>query len=357
MYLESAASDGSPTDRTNALLGLTPSEFTRAVGELGEPGYRAEQVLQWVYRHGVAAFDQMSNLPRRFRDTLAQTLTIYQSQIICRRDSTDGTIKLLLQWPDGASSECVLIPEARRRTACVSTQVGCPAGCVFCASGIGGLQRNLTAAEIIEQAMRIRDLCDAGTRLSNVVFMGLGEPLANYDATLGAIRAINAGWGMDIGARKITVSTVGLPSRISALADEQLQITLALSLHAPNDALRREIIPWAQRVDLDELVAACDYYFKRTGREVTLEYILLAGVNDAAHHAEELANLSKRMRSNINLIRYNPVEGLPFARPDNDQAQLFLEVLRDRGVSAHLRKSRGLDVTAACGQLRRQQDA
>ncbi|MFQ5461116.1 MAG: 23S rRNA (adenine(2503)-C(2))-methyltransferase RlmN [Phycisphaerae bacterium] len=357
MHLESTASDGAPTDRTTTLLGLTPSEFTRAVGELGEPRYRAEQVLQWVYGRGVAAFDQMSNLPRRFRDTLAQKLTIYQSQIVCRRDSTDGTIKLLLQWPDGASSECVLIPEARRRTACVSTQVGCPAGCVFCASGIGGLQRNLTAAEIIEQTMRIRDLCASGTRLSNVVFMGLGEPLANYGATVGAIRAINAPWGMDIGARKITVSTVGLPSKMNALADEQLQITLALSLHAPNDTLRREIIPWAQRVDLDELVAACDYYFKRTGREVTLEYILLAGVNDTAHHAEELAELSKRMRSNINLIRYNPVEGLPFARPDSDQAQLFLGVLRERGVSAHLRKSRGLDVTAACGQLRRQQDA
>jgi len=356
MDIASPASDVSSSHHGATLLELSPSQFVRVINELGAPHYRAEQVLQWVYRRGVTAFDQMSNLPLRFREALSQTLTVYQSQIVCRRDSTDGTIKLLLRWPDGASSECVMIPEERRRTACVSTQVGCPAGCVFCASGIGGLQRNLTAAEIIEQALRIRDLCAAGTRLSNVVFMGLGEPLANYGATLGAIRAINGSWGMDIGARKITVSTVGLPSKMKELAREQLQITLALSLHAPNDALRREIIPWAQRVDLDELVAACDYYFQRTGREVTLEYILLAGVNDATHHAAELANLSKRMRSNINLIRYNPVEGLPFARPDNAQAQRFLGVLRDQGVSAHLRRSRGLDVTAACGQLRRQQD-
>ncbi len=354
MDIESAASDVSSHSPSTALLGLAPPEFARVISELGEPRYRAEQVLQWVYGGGASSFDEMSNLPLRLRDALSQSLSLYQSKIESRQDSTDGTTKLLLRWPDGCSSECVLIPDERRRTACVSTQVGCPAGCVFCASGIGGLQRNLTAAEIIEQALRIRDLCGRETRLSNVVFMGLGEPLANYSSTLGAIRAINGSWGLDIGARKITVSTVGLPSKMRELADEKLQITLALSLHAPNDALRREIIPWAQRVDLSELVAACDYYFKQTGREVTLEYILLAGVNDSTRHAGELASLSKRIRSNINLIRYNPVDGLPFARPDNAQAQQFLGTLRDRGVSAHLRKSRGLDVTAACGQLRRQ---
>jgi 23S rRNA (adenine2503-C2)-methyltransferase len=204
--------------------------------------------------------------------------------------------------------------------------------------------------------MRIRQLCSESQRLSNVVFMGLGEPLANYSATVQAVRTINAEWGMNIGARKITVSTVGLPSQMRRLADEQMQITLALSLHAPNDELRKQIIPWAERVGIDELVDACNYYFERTGREVTLEYILLGGLNDAREHALELADVAKRMRANVNLIQYNPVEGLPYRRPADAAAQAFMEALCSRYVNTHLRRSRGLDIDAACGQLRRREN-
>jgi 23S rRNA (adenine2503-C2)-methyltransferase len=249
----------------------------------------------------------------------------------------------------------VLIPDDDRRTACISTQVGCPVGCVFCASGLNGLERQLTAGQIVEQAMRVRELSEPAARLSNVVFMGLGEPLANYAATVHALRTINSEWGMGIGARKITVSTVGLPAQMRRLADEKMQITLALSLHAPTDELRKQLIPWAERVTIDSLVDAANYYFEKTGREITLEYILLADVNDSREHALSLAATAKRMRSNVNLIAYNPVKGLPYARPADDTVVRFLETLRSRGVNAHVRTSRGLDIDGACGQLRRRE--
>lgn len=296
----------------------------------------------------------MTNLPKALRDRLSESLTIRQAEVIQEQHATDETLKRLLQWPDGTTSECVMIPDQDRRTACISTQVGCPAGCRFCASGVGGLQRQLTAGQIVEQALNVRDLC-GDDRLTNVVFMGIGEPLANYDATVRAIRTINAPWGLGIGARRITVSTVGLPGQMRRLADENLQITLALSLHAPVDELRRELIPWAERVSIDELVDAARYYFDRTGREVTLEYILLGGVNDSAELAQRLAALTKQMRANVNLIPYNPVAGMPYERPREQDVKRFLSTLRDRAVNAHIRRSRGLDIDAACGQLRRRQ--
>jgi 23S rRNA (adenine2503-C2)-methyltransferase len=319
----------------------------------GEPSYRAGQILQWVYERGADSYAQMSNLPLTLRERLAAELPLYESRIIRRQDAADGTVKLLLEWVDGATSEAVCIPEGDRRTACLSTQVGCPVQCVFCASGLGGLQRQLTAGQIVEQAMRIRQLCSDGPRLSNIVFMGLGEPLANYSATLQAVRTLNADWGVGIGARKITISTVGLPTQMKRLADEGLQITLALSLHAPNDELRRQIIPWAERVSLEELTEAANYYFARTGREITLEYILLAGLNDQADQARQLARVARNMRSNVNLIAYNPVAGLPFERPSESAIDSFLHLLRSQGVNTHVRRSRGLDIDAACGQLRR----
>jgi len=322
---------------------------------LGEPGYRADQLVEWVYEKGATSFEQMTNLPRPLRQRSADCFTLYESVLTRQQGSSDGTIKLLLQWSDGATSECVMIPEGDRRTACISTQVGCPVGCVFCASGLGGLQRNLSAGQIVEQAMRVRQLCGEDHRLSNIVFMGLGEPLANYDATLYAVRTINAPWGMGIGARKITISTVGLPKQIKRLAEEQLQVNLAISLHAPNDELRRELIPWAEGVTIDALTEAAQFFFDKTGREVTLEYILLAGVNDSAEHAAQLARVSKRMRSNVNLIVYNPVAGLAFRRPGRESVLLFVEALRAQAVNAHVRRSRGLDIDAACGQLRRRE--
>ncbi len=336
-----------------SLFDLTPELLGELLEAWSEPSYRAGQIMRWVYERGAASYDEMSDLPQPLRARLTAELPFYQSAVGRRSESRDGTVKLLLTWWDGATSECVLIPGGERRTACLSTQVGCPVGCVFCASGLDGLQRQLSAGQIVEQAMCVRRLCTDSARLSNVVFMGLGEPLANYDATLKAVRTINASWGLSIAARKITVSTVGLPANMRKLAEERMQITLAVSLHAPNDELRRRIIPWAQRVDIESLIDAANYYFRCTGREVTLEYILLGGLNDTPQHAAELALVSKRMRANVNLIGYNPVDGLTFRQPTKQAAKRFLDALRAQGVNAHLRPGRGADIAAACGQLRR----
>lgn len=355
------------------LLGVTPDEFAAFLKEHGEPPYRAKQVFEWVYRKGATDFEAMTNLSKTLRTLLAGHWDLFTSTITRRQDSTDGTVKLLLEWPDRTNSECVLIPDDQRNTACISSQVGCPVGCAFCASGIGGLQRQLTAGQIVEQALRVRQLCDvkgaghdeaapegkgrqaeaAPERLSNIVFMGLGEPLGNYANVVAAIRIINAEWGLNIGARKITVSTVGLPSQMMRLAGENLQVNLAISLHAPNDELRREIIPWAEKITIDEITEAARWWFEKTGREVTIEYILLGGVNDQPEHATDLVRVARRMRCNVNLIRYNPVPGLPFERPTSFAAHKFVERLRERGVNVHVRKSRGIDIDAACGQLRR----
>lgn len=335
------------------LFDLTPEHLCGLFEQWGEPAYRAKQVLEWAFLKGASDFAQMSNLPKPLRSRLAEELPFYQSEIVERRRAPDGTQKLLLGWADGATSECVLIPDKDRNTACISTQVGCPVGCLFCASGINGLQRQLTAGQIVEQAMRVRQVCGEEIRLSNVVFMGLGEPLANYDATVHAIRTINADWGMGIGARKITVSTVGLPKQMKRLAKEGLQITLALSLHAPTEELRSELIPWAKNVSIEELTEAARDYFAQTGREITIEYVLLAGKNDSPQHARNLVTIVRRMRANLNLIPFNPVEGLPFRRPTDQAIGMFLDVLRDRGITVHIRRSRGRDVDAACGQLRR----
>jgi 23S rRNA (adenine2503-C2)-methyltransferase len=351
-----------------ALFGVTRDELRARLAARSAPSFRADQILDWIYRKDVDSFDAMTNLPADLRRTLADEFTLYESTLSAESVATDGTHKLLLAWPDANTSECVLVPDAPRLTACISTQVGCPVGCVFCASGLEGVRRNLSAAQIVEQAMRVRRVAclhegkpavsaapRAGTRLTNVVFMGLGEPLANYDATLGAIRIINAEWGLNIGARKITVSTVGLPKQMRRLADEGLQINLALSVHAPTDELRGALIPWAKSIPLSDLINACRYYFERTRREVTLEYVLLGGINDRPAHAHQLARLSRQMRSNVNLIRYNPVAGLPYGRPAAEDSLRFQRILRAAGVNTHLRKSRGLDIDAACGQLRRRQ--
>ncbi len=326
----------------------------------GHPRFRAEQILKWIYEKNAAAFEAMSNLSKPLRAWLDQRAVIYSSEVARESVADDGTRKLLLSFPDGETTETVWIPSTRRNTACLSTQVGCPVGCRFCASGLDGMRRNLTAGEIVEQALRIRRLIadeanegESAGRLSNIVIMGMGEPLANYEQLVKALRIINAPWGLAIGARKITVSTIGLPEQIRKLAREDLQLNLALSLHAPDDELRRELVPWAQGVPIAELIDACWNYFKTTGREVTLEYVLLDEVNMHARHAEELARIAKRLRANVNLLRYNPVAGLPYRRPASEAAYEFQRRLRERGVNAHVRSSRGKDVDAACGQLRR----
>lgn len=350
-----------PADRLH-LLAVDVAALQAWLVDNGQPRYRAEQIVDWIYAKGADSFEQMTNLSKPLRGWLAERADICRSEISVASAAADGTRKLLLTWPDGQSIETVWIPEPGRHTACISSQVGCPVGCRFCASGLDGVQRNLTAGEIVEQALRVRRLIAAEaqapdtepSRLSNIVLMGMGEPLANYDAVVAAIRILNAPWGLNIGARKITLSTVGLPKQIRRLADEGLQLNLALSLHAPDDELRRQLIPGG-KVPITELLGACAYYFERTGREITLEYVLLDGVNCESQHAARLARIAKRLRCNVNLLRYNPVEGLPFGRPSAETAYNFQQELRGHGVNAHIRTSRGQDIDAACGQLRRRQ--
>lgn len=347
------------------LLGQSLDQFEAELEAQGEPTYRARQVFGWIFHRLVTDFGQMTNLPATLRDRLDRDYSILAARELHRYLAAEGTAKTLLQWPDGVTTETVMIPSKdrrtggtgrQRRTVCLSTQVGCDVGCRFCASGIGGALRNLTVGEVVEQALRIaRNLHEQGDRLSHVVFMGMGEPLANYEVTVAAVRHLNAPWGLGLAQRRITVSSVGLPTQIERLSQEGLQVTLALSLHAPNDELRRDLIPWASGVPLARLLEACDKYFSKTGREVTLEYCLLAGTNDGPEHAAQLAAIAKRLHAHVNLLLYNPVGSLPFERPSDLQAHDFLAALRRRGVNAHLRQSRGLEADAACGQLRRRQ--
>ncbi|MDA1007386.1 MAG: 23S rRNA (adenine(2503)-C(2))-methyltransferase RlmN [Planctomycetota bacterium] len=342
---------------------FTPETLEPWCTARGMPRFVGSQLIRWVYERGVTDPLQMTDIAKRNQECIASEMEFEQSVMMVSQLATDGTRKILLGWPKESSNtlpllepptrrtECVMIPSEDRRTACVSSQVGCPVGCRFCASGIGGLEGNLTAGRIIEQVHRLRLEPSVG-RISHVVFMGMGEPLANLGAVRDAIRTLNAPWGFGISARRITVSTVGLPAAIRQFCEFELPVTLALSLHAPNDELRRQIIPWAQYSTIDELLDACDEWFQRTGRELTFEYILLGGFNDRPQHAEELAVLARRMRANVNLIRYNEVEGLPFGRPSSDDVHRFQEVLRERGVNSHIRASRGRDIAAACGQLR-----
>jgi 23S rRNA (adenine2503-C2)-methyltransferase len=324
--------------------------------------------LKWIYEKGVTDFEKMSDLSKDARAQVAARFATLQGSVIRHQVATDDTQKLLIEWAatddvpaettlrlvgtaTDRQTETVLIPTEDRRTACVSSQVGCPVGCKFCASGLGGLDGNLTAGRIVEQIWRLGRLPGVG-RVSNVVFMGMGEPLANFNNVTQAIRTLNAEWGLGIGARKITVSTVGLPPAIRKLCTFDIPVTLALSLHAPFDELRRQIIPWAEYSTISELLDACQEWFVKTGREITLEYILLGGVNDRREHAEELARLARTMRANVNLIRYNEVAGVPFSRPKHDDVHVFQEVLRAKHVNVHIRASRGRDIAAACGQLR-----
>lgn len=337
------------------LLGATPDERRALVAELGLEPYRAAQLGRWVWEKGAASVEAMTDLSKEARQRLSSRAMVRGGQVADISRAGDGTSKLLIRWTDGACVECVWIPDERRHTACLSSQVGCPVGCRFCASGLEGVERNLTAGEIVEQAMQIRALLPPGERLSNVVMMGMGEPLANYAAVVKAIRLLNAPPpdGMGIGARRITLSTVGLPAQIRRLAGEGLSINLALSLHCPDEKLRRELIPWGRGVPIRELIDACVFYFERTGREVTLEYVLLEGVNMEPLHAAQLAAICRRLRCNVNLLRYNPVPGLPYRRPAAETAFAFQRLLRDKGVNAHIRRSRGVEADAACGQLRR----
>jgi 23S rRNA (adenine2503-C2)-methyltransferase len=356
-----------PADLSNPALnsdradffGLTPPRFAQACGTLGWPRFRADQVCEWVYQKGITDPEAMSNLGKLDRKTLAEKFAFSTASIAVHQISNDGTHKLLLNWPNGANAETVMIPDGDRRTACVSSQVGCPVGCRFCASGVNGVKGNLTAAQIVEQVYELNRVIGGekkGERLTNIVFMGMGEPLANYQNVMTAVRILHDPKCFNIGARKITLSTVGVPPKMRELAHEDLPLNLAISLHAPTESLRRSLIPWAEHFAIKDILEAARYYFEQTGREVTLEYILLSHVNDQPEHAKQLAGVCRSLRANVNLIRYNEVESLPFTRPESADVMRFQEILRDAGVNAHVRKSRGRDIDAACGQLRRKQE-
>ncbi|HEY1067925.1 MAG TPA: 23S rRNA (adenine(2503)-C(2))-methyltransferase RlmN, partial [Pirellulales bacterium] len=287
------------------------------------------------------------------REKLARDFHLWATTITHRHVSADSTEKLLLQMHDGHRIECVLLKEQGRRAICISTQVGCAMGCVFCASGLEGVVRNLTTGEILEQILRLDRLLPAEERLSHIVVMGMGEPLANLDRLLPALAWASSPDGLGIGGRKITISTVGLTKALDRLADMDLPYHLAVSLHAPNDELRRELVPVSKNIGIDAVLASADRYFSVTGRRVTYEYVLLAGVNDQPQHARELADLLGHRNAFVNLIPFNAVEGLPFKDPSEHAVKRFLQILESEGVQVHVRKRKGDRINAACGQLRR----
>jgi len=327
---------------------------------LSSPAYRGEQIAKWLYEKRAAAFEDMTDLPRALREELGQKFSFDKIDIVRVLGSKDSTQKFLFRLADGNLIESVLIPaspalygaSSDRRTLCLSTQVGCAYGCKFCASGLEGFVRNLRPNEMVEQIIAVEQA--SGDKIDNLVFMGMGEPLANLDHLLRAIRIMNAPWGLGIGARHITVSTSGLAPQIRKLADEPLQTRLAISLHGATDEVRSQIMPINRRYNLEVLFAACDYYVARKKQRLSFEYILIAGVNDTDEQAQLLARHAGRLSAKVNLIPYNQVAGLPWARPARDRQEKFLSILRDEGVAATLRREKGHDIEAACGQLRLQ---
>jgi 23S rRNA (adenine2503-C2)-methyltransferase len=346
-------SEASPPAVRPAVLERSPDELRAWFAARGQPAMRVKQVRGGILARRAESFEQMTDLPRTLRAELAAEFEPLGSRVSRHLVSLDGTHKLLLDLADGKQLECVLIQEENRRTACVSTQVGCGMGCVFCASGLNGLERNLSAGEILEQLVRVRNLTAPGERLTHVVVMGMGEPLANLDNLLAALETAGDPDGLGIGARHVTISTVGLPAKIRRLADLGKQYHLAVSLHAPNDALRNQIVPTNEAVGIRDVLDAADYFFRTTGRQVTFEYILLGGLNDTVSHGRELGRLLHGRKAHVNLIPWNAVEGLPFREPTPEGRTAFIEALRKSGVSVTVRKRRGADIDAACGQLRR----
>jgi 23S rRNA (adenine2503-C2)-methyltransferase len=345
------------------LAGATADELETFLTTLGEPAYRGRQLARWIYRSEAASFAEMTDLPGPLRARLAEhaRLTRLAPLTAVRADGGD-TVKYLIGLADGATVETVFMRyEDGRRSVCLSTQVGCGMGCTFCATGLAGLTRNLTAAEIVDQVLLVERA--QGEGVTNVVFMGMGEPLANYEATLRALRCLNAPWGLGIGMRHLTVSTVGLVPQIRRLAQEHLQLTLAVSLHAPNDALRTRLVPINARWPVADLLAASADYVRSVGRRVSFEYLLLDGVNDsrdqAAELGERLAGAARAIGAtagaswHLNLIPWNPVYGMEYRRPDRARVDAFVRELERRGVPATARLERGVEIDAACGQLQR----
>ncbi len=324
--------------------------------DYGQPAYRAAQIRKWVFEKRAETWEQMTDLPRGLREQLAAEFNIWTTEIAYHRKDGDGTEKLLLGLPDGLQIECVLLRDDKgHASVCLSTQVGCAMKCAFCATGLGGLSRNLTGGEILEQMLRLQRLLAPAERLSHIVCMGMGEPLANLDRLMPALALATAKDGLGIGVRKVTISTVGLPVGIRRLAEENCPYHLAVSLHAPNDELRTRLMPTNRHIGIEAIMAAADEYFAKTGRRVTYEYILLAGVNDGAVEAQQLVDLLRGRPSLVNLIPYNPVRGLDFRKPHPQAVARFVEILERGGLTVAIRHRKGARIDAACGQLRRGQ--
>ena len=345
----------SPAPRA-PLLGMGLAALEGWAQAQGQPAFRGRQLHDWIYARGARGLEEITVLPKAWREQLtAAGVTIGRSDLIHRSDARDGTVKLLLATADGLGVETVGIPSADRLTVCVSSQVGCPMGCRFCATGKGGLQRSLAVHEIVDQVLSIREAMDR--RPTHVVFMGMGEPLLNIDAVLEAIACLCDDLGM--AQRQITVSTVGVPRTLPTLAERALarlgraQFTLAVSLHAPDQRLREELIPTAAAYPLEALMEDCRHYVAITGRRLSFEYILLGGLNDHPRQADALARLLRGFQSHVNLIAYNPIAEEDFRRPAPEAVEVFRSELQRRHIAVSVRASRGLDQDAACGQLRR----
>lgn len=345
---------GRRVEARELFLDLNQDQLQVLLASWGEPPFRAKQIWRWVYHSLVSDFESMSNLPLPLRAKLAEQFRLEALLLADERTSSDGeTSKLLFQLPDGRTIETVLMRYQRRHTVCISTQVGCAMGCPFCATGQSGFARNLTAGEILAQVLyAARAFRDKDATLSNVVIMGMGEPLANYNATLTAIRRLMDEQSLNLGARRFTISTVGLVPGIRRLSTEGLQIGLAVSLHAAKDALRNELVPMNQHYPLRQLLSACHEYADRTRRRITFEYALMDRVNDRLEHAHQLAELVRGLRCHINLIPLNPTSASPYQASSPARVRAFHEALKRQGVSTTVRLRRGIDIQAGCGQLR-----
>ena len=344
---QAGESDRSLVTSIPPLLGASLTELTEWVQQQGQPAYRGRQLHGWIYQKGARSLAEISVFPKQWREALVD-VPIGRSTVHYRSQAPDGTVKYLLRMADGHIIETVGIPTDNRLTVCVSSQVGCPMACDFCATGKGGFIRNLKRHEIVDQVLTVQE--DFSSRVSNVVFMGMGEPLLNLDAVVGAVKSLNQDVG--IGMRSLTISTVGIPGRIRQLAEHQLQITFAVSLHASNQPLREKLIPSAKRYPLEALLDECREYVQLTNRRVTFEYILLAELNDLPEHAVELAGHLRGFQSHVNLIPYNPISEVDYQRPSPRRIQAFVDALEKHHIAVSVRRSRGLEKDAACGQLR-----
>jgi len=347
-----------PAFPRQSFYGLTYEQLSERLAGWSEPSFRVDQVWRWLYRSLVTDLEGMRNIPCALRERLAESFDVQTIQPVRVQASHDrATRKWLMQLSDGETIETVLMHYARRRTACISVQVGCALGCPFCATGQMGLHRNLDAGEIVEQVIFVERLLreESGSRerqITNVVFMGMGEPLANYGSTLRAVRNLNDWRGFGLANRRITLSTVGLVPAIRRLAQEGLEVGLAISLHAPTDELRDKLVPINRKFPLEPLFAACREYVDRTGRRITFEYALIREVNDRPVHARQLAQRLRGLLCHVNIIPLNPVAGSPFEAPDRGEVDRFRETLEQAGIAVTVRIRRGVDIRAGCGQLR-----